>query len=140
MKIQATNQINFGIKYKNKKAWDKKVLAEFEKSRLLRDLNKKYPNAEIFYKKFFGEESFNNQEIIHTLILDIKLAKDKFFRWNLSSHNENFPEKHLLYELKILTLKDIENGSAEMLAPLSTENAKQKQNCIKAFLKKLFSL
>ena len=136
--VQNTNRTTFGIKYANKKAWDKRVLAEFENSKIFRDINKKYPNAEVRYTKISGEDSIGNAEIIHTLLMDIELAKDKFFRWHLSSHNEMFPEQHLKYELKTLNLKDIEEGAAEALAPITTIDIKYKQNPIKAFFQKIF--
>ena len=136
--LQKTNQTNFGIKYKNKKAWNKDVLKAFEESRIFRDINAKYPNAEVRYTKISGEDSIANSEIIHTLLMDIKLAKNKFYRWHLSSHSEMFPEQHLKYELKTLILKDIEEGAAEELTPLSTLSIKYKQNPIKTFFQKIF--
>ena len=138
-RIQNTNQTSFGIKYANKKAWDKKVLAAFEESKIFRDINEKYPEAEVRYTKISGEDSIGNSEIIHTLLMDIKLVKNKFFRWHLSSHNEMFPEQHLKYELKTLSLKDIEGGAAEALAPIITIGIKQKQNPIKAFFLFIFN-
>ncbi len=137
-KIQNSNQTSFGIKYKNKKAWDKSVLKAFEESRIFRDINKKYPNAEVRYTKISGEDSIGNSEIIHTLLMDIKLDKNKIFRWHLSSHSEMFPEQHLKYELKTLSLKDIEKAATEVLAPIYTLNIKYKQNPIKAFFQKIF--
>lgn len=136
--IQNTNQTSFGIKYANKKAWDKKVLAAFENSKILQDINEKYPKAEVRYTKISGEESIANSEIIHTLLMDIKLAENKFFRWHLSSHNETFPEQHLKYELKTLKLKDVEEGAAETLTPIMTIDVKYKQNPVKAFFQKIF--
>ena len=112
-KIQNSNQTSFGIKYLNKKAWNKDVLKAFEESKIFRDINNKYPDAEVRYTKISGEDSIGNSEIIHTLLMDIKLAKNKFFRWNLSSHSEMFPEQHLKYELKILNMKDIEESAVE---------------------------
>lgn len=137
-KIQNVNQTNFGIKYKNKKSWNKGVLKAFEESKIFRDINAKYPNAEVRYTKISGEESIANSDIIHTLIMDIKLAKNKIYRWHLSSHSEMFPEQHLKYELKTLKLKDIEESAVEALTPLSALNINYKQNPIKTFFQKIF--
>lgn len=137
-KIQNVNQASFGIKYKNKKAWNKDVLKAFEESKIFKDINEKYPDAEVRYTKISGEDSIANSEIIHTLLMDIKLAENKIFRWHLSSHSEMFPEQHLKYELKILRLKDIEEGAVEKLNPISTLSIKYKQNPIKAFFQKIF--
>ena len=60
----------------------------------------------------------------------------KFFRWNISSHSENFPEKVLIEELPSMTIEKIENDSVEKL---TTIEIKTKQNPIKAFFQKLFS-
>ena len=136
--IQNTNQTNFGIKYVNKKAWNADVLSAFEKSKILEKIDEKYPNANVYYKKLSGEEDIVNGEMIHTLVMDIKLEKDKFFRWHLSSHFEKYPEKTLIRELKTLTMDDVESGSAEKLSPIMSITV-YKQNPIKAFLKKLFS-
>ena len=116
-KIQNTNQTHFGIKYINKRAWNKDVLKAFEESKLLKDINEKYPDAEIRYKKMSGKDSIWNTEIINTLLINIKLAKNKFLSWSLSSNTEILPEKLLKYELKTLNLKDLEEGPAEEIAP-----------------------
>ena len=139
-KIQQNNQTTFGIKYINKTAWNKDVLKAFENSKLLKAIDEKYPKASIEYAKISEEESIANSEIIHTLIMDIKLVKNKFFRWHLSSHRENVPEQELLKELPTMNLKEIENSAVEELMPLSTiEITPKKQNSIVAFFKKLFS-
>ncbi len=137
-KIQNANQTSFGIKYVNKKAWNKDVLKAFEESKIFRDINNKYPDAEVRYTKISGEDSIANSEIIHTLLMDIKLAENKNYRWHLSSHSEMFPEQHLKYELKILSLKDIEKSAAEKLSPIYTLDINYKQNPIKAFFQKIF--
>ena len=116
-KIQNTNQTHFGIKYINKRAWNKDVLKAFEESKLLKDINEKYPDAEIRYKKMSSKDSIWNTEIINTLLINIKLAKNKFLSWSLSSNTEILPEKLLKYELKTLNLKDLEEGPAEEIAP-----------------------
>jgi len=138
-KLQENNQTTFGIKYTNKRAWNKDVLAAFQNSKLLAKVDEKYPNAKVYYTKFSGEESIANSEILHTLMKDIELEKDKLFRWNLSSHFEKFPEKSLIRELKRLTLKDVEAQAAEKLFPIETIPVNYKRNPIKAFFQKIFS-
>lgn len=138
-KIQNNGQTSFGIKYTNKQAWNKDVLKAFENSNLYKSLNEKYPDAKARYIKISGEDSIANSEIIHTLIMDLELAKNKFFRWNISSHNENFPEKVLIEELPSMTIEKIENDSVEKLTPLTTIEIKTKQSPIKRFFQKLFS-
>ena len=139
MQINKINnsETTFGIKYMNKKAWNKDVLNAFENSKLLKSIAEEYPNATVKYTKTSEEESFINSEIIHTLIMDIKLAKNKFFRWHLSSHKEDVPEKELIKELETMTLVDLTNSVTDKLMPLSTiEITPVKQNSIVAFFKK----
>ena len=138
-KVQNHNQTSFGIKYANKKAWNKDVLFAFEKSNVIKEIDKKYPEAKVHYLKMSGEESLANSEIIHTLIMDVELAKNKLYRWMLSSHTENVPEKHLIKDFENLTLNNIEESSAEKLSPIESISINYKQNPIKAFLSKIFS-
>ena len=134
------NETTFGIKYLNKKAWNKDVLKAFENSKFLKSIDEKYPKAAVEYAKISEEESIANSEMLHTLIMDIKLAKNKFFRWHLSSHSENVPEQELIKELEDLSLTKAELGTAEKLMPLSTiEITPFKQNPIAAFFRKMFS-
>ena len=121
------------------KAWNKDVLKAFENSNLYKSLNEKYPDAKARYIKISGEDSIVNSEIIHTLIMDLELTKNKLFRWYMSSHTENIPEKFLMKELPDMTIEGIEKSSVEKLTPLTTIEIKTKQNPIKAFFQKLFS-
>lgn len=138
--VQNHNHTSFGIKYVNKNAWNKDVLAAFEKSNVLKEINETYPKAKVKIAKLSGEEDPANSEEIHTLVMDIQLAKEKFFRWHLSSHTEKVPEKHLIKDLETLTMNDVEQRSAARLSPImSVEVFVTKQNPIKAFFKRIFS-
>jgi len=138
-KVQNHNQTNFGIKYINKQTWNKDVLKAFEKSKILKEINDNYPKANVKMLKISGEESIANAEILHTLIMDIELTKNKLFRWHLSSHAENVPEKNLIKDLETLTLNQVEESSVEKLSPVLSISINYKQNPIKAFLQKIFS-
>ena len=138
-KIQNNYQASFGIKYANKEAWNKDVLKAFENSNLYKSINEKYPDAKARYIKISGEDSIANSEIIHTLIMDLELTKNKLFRWCMSSHTENVPDKVLMKELPDMSLKEIEKDSKEKLTPLTIIEIKTKQNPIKAFFQKIFS-
>lgn len=134
------NETTFGIKYVNRKNWNKDVLKAFENSKLIKSIDEKYPKATVEYAKISEEESLVNSEMLHTLIMDIKLAKNKFFRWHLSSHREDIPEKELIKELNDLSLSKVELNAVEKLMPLCTiEIISHKQNPVFAFFKKLFS-
>ena len=137
-KIQSNNQIGFGIKFINKSAWNKDVLQSFENSNLLKSINEKYPKAEVHYMKMSGEDSIANSEIIHTLLMDIKLDDKKFFRWTLSSYTENVPEKELAKSLKTMTVDDVEKYAQEDLRPLIKYEVRYRKNPIIEFFKKIF--
>ena len=137
-KIQSNNQTGFGIKYVNKNAWNKEVLQSFENSNLLKSINEKYPKAEVHYMKMSGEDSIANSEMIHTLLMDIKLDDKKFFRWTLSSHNENVPEKELAKSLKTMTIEDVDNYAQEDLKPIIKYDIRYKRNPLIEFFKKFF--
>lgn len=140
--VQNANHPKFGIKYLNKNAWSPKVLQTFEESELLKSIDKNYPNASVKYSKISGEDSISNSEIIHTLTMEINLAKNKIFCWNLSSHSEKVPEKHLIDDINNMTLKDIEQGAQATLKPVQAimmNKIKNKQNPITSFFKRIFS-
>ena len=136
MKIsEVNNQPSFGIKYLNKQAWNSKALKTFENSALLKNLDKKYPNASVAYNKFYEEDPFGF-EPTHTLVAVFKLAKNQVFRWTLSSHRAEVPEQEFVKFIKETTLVDVENKSVTELAPLTTLEVK-KVSKIKEFFNKI---
>lgn len=136
-KVSYQNEPSFGIKYLNKGQWDKKVLKTFKESNLLKAIDKKYPNASVIYNKFYEFE-----DDTHTLVAKLNLAKDKFFRWTLSSHNEEVPKKHFIDFVNTATLEDIENKAVTELKPMTTISIKPVKSTfsekVKNFLGKLF--
>ena len=96
-RIQNNNQPNFGIRYRNLKAWNKELFNTFETSELVKEIDRKYPKAKVNLIKFTGEESIANSEIIHPLVMDIQLAKDKFIHRNNESKNFNIKEINFLF-------------------------------------------
>lgn len=137
-KIQSNNQTGFGIKFINKSAWNKDVLQSFENSNLLKSLNEKYPKAEVYYMKMSGEDSIANSELIHTLLMDIKLEDNKIFRWTLSSHTENIPEKELAKSLKTMTVEDVDKYAIEDIRPIIKYDIRYRRNPLIEFFKKFF--
>ena len=137
-KVSYQNEPSFGIKYLNKGQWDKKVLKTFEESNLLKTIDKKYPNASVIYNKFYEFE-----DDTHTLVAKLNLAKDKFFRWTLSSHNEEVPKKHFIDFINTATLEDVENKAVFELKPMTTISIKSVKSTffekVKSFFGKLFT-
>lgn len=142
MQVQPVNsQPNFGIKCVNKKAWNPKVLEAFEKSNLVKEINIKYPKAEAHYNKINDADfSIINTDDEYTTILDIILQRDKKYRWNLTSHAESVPDKHLIEKLKTITLKEVEDNSSQTIQPYATIKITKikKPNIFKRVYNKLF--
>ena len=135
------NQPNFGIKCVNKKAWNPKVIEAFEKSNLVKEINTKYPKAEAHYYKINDADfSIINTDDEYTTMLDIILQHGKKYRWNLTSHTESIPDKHLIEKLKTITLKEVEDNSYQNLPPYATIEIIhiKKPNMFKRLYNKLF--
>ena len=86
------NQPNFGIKYVNKSAWNREVLRTFENSTLLKEIDKKFPEATVAYSKSYKFKP-NNYDKIHTLMINFQLAEGYGYKWTLSSSKEEEPDK-----------------------------------------------
>ena len=114
-RVSQQNNTNFGIKYLNKEVWNKQALETFEKSNLLKSIDQKFPKAEIFINKFHDYEDES-----HTLSALLKLGKDKFYRWTLSSHSEDVPNEHFINFIKTATLENVEAEAVNKLEPMYT--------------------
>lgn len=107
------NNVSFGIKIPNRKAWDKNVLKAFENSDLVKQIDKKYPDAVASYSKFFDWD-----DETYTVVSQLKLNKNKNFRWTLSSHSESFPDNQFVKFIKSANLQKVEDESVETLKPM----------------------
>ena len=142
MEVKSVNSNpNFGIKYVNKMAWNLNVIEAFEKSKLLKEIDAKYPNASTFYNKFNQADwDIVNGEDVYTVFFDIMLAPAKRFCLNLSSHNWDAPDKHLIKALNTLTLKDVEREAVADHKPISAIEIMlvKKSNIFQRFFNRLF--
>ena len=129
------NNVSFGIKIPNRKAWDKNVLKAFENSDLVKQIDKKYPKATASYDKFFDWE-----DETYTVVSQINLKKDKNFRWTLSSHSESFPDNQFVKFLKSTNLEEVEDKSVETLKPMVTVEITQVKPSLKDRIKNFFKL
>ena len=136
--VSYQNEPSFGIKYMNKGQWDKNVLKIFEKSNLLKTIDNKYPSASIIYNKFYDFE-----DEAYTLMAKLNLAKDKSFRWTLSSHNEEVAKRHFIDFINTANLEDIEKKAVAELKPMTTISIKPVISTffkkVKSFFGKLFT-
>ena len=128
------NNVSFGIKIPNRKAWDKNVLRAFENSDLVKQIDKKYPKATASYNKFFDWE-----DETYTVVSQLNLNKDKNFRWTLSSHSESFPDNQFVKFLKSTNLEEVEDKSVKTLEPMITVEVTQVKPPLKDRIKKFFN-
>ena len=133
------NSQSFGIRYTNKGSWNAKILKTFENSKLLKEIDNKYSQAQVTYYKLNNAQDFANDERVSTLSMIIKLAENKIYHWNLSSHNQNIPEKYIEQALNELTLEDVEKQAMPALKPLEAITVIKKSNPIIRFFKNLFN-
>ena len=118
-RVSQQNNTNFNaIRYVNKGALNKQALEAIEaieNASVLKSIEKKYPNAAIIFDKFYDHE-----DETHTLLANIKLAKNKNYRWTLSSHREEVPNEHFINFIKTASLEEIENNAVEKLDPIAS--------------------
>ncbi len=127
------NNVSFGIKIPNRKAWDNNVLKAFENSDLVKQIDKKYPKATASYNKFFDWE-----DETYTVVSQLNLNKDKKFRWTLSSHSESFPDNQFVKFLKSTNLEEVEDKSVRTLEPVATIEITEVKPSLKDRIKNIF--
>ena len=130
---QLISQPSFGIKYKNRNAWIPQLLKSFENTNLVKELDRKYPEAEVFVREMPKLDKISEtKEKIYTVDIVIGLVKDRIFRWRYGSYNPQEPLKYFLYEFDEMTLKDMERHSVKGVLP------EEKTGLIKNILSKIF--
>lgn len=135
------NQPNFGLTYINKSTWNKDILKTLEKSKLVKDIDKKYPVAYASYTKIREENPFNGEPNFHLSFI-LKLAKNKIWNFNIDSHSSEGVNKALISELKNKKLEEIEKEAKPTIQSLrETIEIKNKEegNPITRFFKRLFN-
>ena len=106
------NNLNFGIRYGNKAAWNKDILSSLEKSQLVKDIDKKYPDAFLTYiKRNLTDMDPVNGDPDYLASLVINLAKNKVSSYSMNSHTSEGADRALLARIKDLSLEDVENKS-----------------------------
>ena len=134
------NQPSFGLTYINKKSWNKDILRTLEKSKLVKEIDKKYPVAYASYTKIREENAFNDEPNFHLSFI-LKLAKDKIWNFNIDSHSSEGTNKALIAELKSKRLEDVEKEAKPTIETLREriDIKYDKSNPITRFFKKLFN-
>ena len=143
MKIHNVNSVNntsFGLKCIKPERWNKEAYNTLINSNLVKEIDKKYPNASANYF-LFRKEDIVNDEPIYTLLFDLNLGKNKIWHFWLDSHNELALPKELTNRLKKLTLEKVEsdiNKGTLKYKPIEINIEPVEKNPIKRFLKKWF--
>lgn len=114
------NEPSFGIRYRNKRLWNKETLKIFENSELLKEIDKKYPSATARLRKYSEGDEYN---LWHTMFLEIALTPKKIYKWGLASVNPADPPKQLAEILKSLTLEQVEQKSMSIFKNCSVKNS-----------------
>ena len=70
------NSQSFGIKCIKSDSWNKEVLQKLQHSKLVKEIDEKYPNASANYF-FFKQNDIANDEDIWTTLFDITLKPDR---------------------------------------------------------------
>ena len=142
MKIsKIENQQTFGIRCINSKSWKPELLKSFEKSKLVQEIDAKYPNASANYF-FFKQNDLANDEDIWTTLLDLTLTPQKIWHYHLDSHSIDVPDKYLSEKINKLSLSDLES-EIEQQAKNGTVSHKvkisiKKEKPVIEFIKKIF--
>lgn len=134
------NQPGFGLTYINKSAWNKDILRTLEKSKLAKDIDKKYPVAFASYTKIMEKNPFNDDPNYHISFI-LKLAKNKIWNFNIDSHSSEGANKALISVLKSKKLEDLEREAKPTIKSLreSVEINYNEENPIRRFFRKLFN-
>lgn len=116
MKVQQiNNQKSFGIRYVNSRTWDPIVRDTVHKSNLVKEINKKYPNAKVEFNETKLDK--NLPTINNRWINDVSYLFSLTFHLNsemkysaLYSYQQNLSEakNSVLTNLKNLTLEEVE--------------------------------
>ena len=108
MKItKIENRQTFGIRCINPKSWNSEFLKNFEKSKLVKEIDAKYPNASANYFSFKQNDMVNDEDVWTTLF-DIILTPNKIWHYHLDSHNFNVPNQHLQEQIDKMGVSDLE--------------------------------
>ena len=148
MLVQSVNSknngnANFGINIVNKPSWNKGVLKALEESKLVKEIDKKYPNAKIKYSNRYlsGFDMVNSEpDYLGSLVID--LEKNKIATFNINSHTSEGADNALKRYLSAVSLEELESRAKDKVeVPKYTLEIYpvKKQNPISKFFSKIFN-
>jgi len=120
MKVQPiNNRTSFGIRYVNSKTWDPIVRDAVHKSNLVKEINKKYPNAKVeFHEVTYNKKlpTINNRwidDVFYSFGLTFHLNSQMKYSALFSYEQNLFEAKNsVLTSLKNLNLEEVEKRIA----------------------------
>lgn len=107
--IGQKNNTNFGINIINKPSWNQGVLKALEKSEVIKDIDKKYPNAKVRYsnQNLNGFDLVNDEpDYLGSLVFD--LEKGKISTFNINSHTSAGADNALKRYINATSLEEVE--------------------------------
>ena len=108
------NNTNFGVNIINKPNWNEGVLKALQKSEVVKDIDKKYPNAKIRYsnQKLDGFDIVNDEpDYLGSLVFD--LEKGKVSTFNINSHTSAGADNALKRYIHAVSLEEIEKRAKD---------------------------
>ena len=106
------NQPVFGINYVNKQMWHKSFIKSFEGLDLVKQIEKKYPNASASYRKTL-ETDINNKNPNFHLTFKIGLKDKLTWSANIDGDSSSKADRTLIDILSNTSLSDIEKQSVK---------------------------
>lgn len=134
---------NFGINFVNKANCNKRFLDAFENSKLVKEIDKKYPEAVAKYIKVAEGDMADADVNFHSTFF-IQLAKNKICKYSIDSHTSKGADSAMTSILNSKTLEELEADSAKKVdfsitSPVEISVVSKKSNPILEFLKRIFS-
>ena len=109
---KVVNTPSFGMNFVNKGNWNERFLKSFENSQLVKDIDKKYPEAVVKYIKV-AEDDMADSDTNFRSTLFIKLAKDKICKYFIDSHTSRGADNAMSQLINTKTLADVEKDAAK---------------------------
>ncbi len=138
------SDVNFGVNFINKPKWNKELLKTLENSELVKNIDKKYPDAFIKYLKHdVTNMDLANDEPNFLASLVFGLDKDHVTAYNINSHTSEGADRALKTYIMGVSLKNIEKRARQTDENLDyTISIKpiynKKLNIFKNFISKIF--
>ena len=110
--LNQNNQMAFGIKLKSSKPLTSELISTVKSSKLINDIAKKYPEAELRFKDFRGE---NFSKTSRGVLLEFDLGTGSKFALTGNPSQKMDALSSLKGKLATYSLENIENSMLDMM-------------------------